>query len=161
MSQRRLPDFHCCNPAPSSSLDITPHERCATGSPGLWALGAPAPAPGFSSNGREYWPGRSSLDEPRIAMVSDEQWGAAQDNIQHSWLSFPGVTRAQLMAPLCCHSPGEGGTLCRCSKPLSVKDSDPQTSCCALPEALPGVSACQFLLLSFSQVRPMGWAQAA
>lgn len=60
MSKHRLPDFHCCKPTPSNSLDITPHERYATGSSGLSALGAPVPALGFSSNRREHWPLRQS-----------------------------------------------------------------------------------------------------
>lgn len=44
----------------SNSPDITAHERYATGSLGLLALGAPAPALGFSSNRREHWPRRQS-----------------------------------------------------------------------------------------------------
>lgn len=144
MSKHRLPDFLCCKPAPSNSPDITPHERYATGSSGFSALGAPAPALGFSSNRREHCPGCG-----------------AQDSIQHSWLSFPGVTRALLMAPLCYHSPGDI-TPSACAANLCqwriLIPRLPAVPCLKLPH---GVSKCLSLLLSFSQVRPMGWAQAA
>lgn len=87
--------------------------------------------------------------------------GGAQDSIQHSWLSFPGVTRALLMVPLRYHSPGDI-TPSACAANLCqwriLIPRLPAVPCLKLPH---GVSKCLSLLLSFSQVRPMGWAQAA
>lgn len=144
MSKHRLPDFLCCKPAPSNSPDITPHERYATGSSGLSALGAPAPALGFSSNRREHWPRQRSSRQHTTQLVV-----------------LSGVTRAQLMAPLRYHSPGDI-TPSACAANLCqwriLIPRLPAVPCLKLPH---GVSKCLSLLLSFSQVRPMGWAQAA